>query len=81
MAVDVLTLLLNMDPDKRPTAEQALQHPYFAKYHMPKDEVRTECVCVCVCVCVCLKEKKRGLGVTSVCCLWTGGYMLFYNGI
>ena len=39
MAVEVLTLLLDMDPDKRPTAEQALQHPYFSKYHMPKDEV------------------------------------------
>ena len=38
-AVDVLTLLLNMDPDKRPTAEQALEHKYFQKYHMPKDEV------------------------------------------
>ena len=40
-----------MDPDKRPTAEQALTHPYFEKYHMPKDEV-SMCVCVCVCVCV-----------------------------
>ena len=39
MAVDLLSLLLNMDPDKRPTAELALQHSYFAKYHMPKDEV------------------------------------------
>ena len=39
MAVNLLTLLLTMDPDKRPTAEQALQHPYFSKYHMPKDEV------------------------------------------
>ncbi len=38
-AIDVLILLLNMDPDKRPTAEQALEHRYFAKYHMPKDEV------------------------------------------
>ena len=39
LAVEVLTLLLDMDPDKRPTAEQALEHQYFAKYHMPKDEV------------------------------------------
>ena len=34
-----------------------------------------------VCVCVCLREKKRGLGVTSVRCPRTGGYMLFYNGV
>ena len=27
------------------------------------------CMCVCVCVCVCLKERKRGLGVTSLRCL------------
>ena len=39
LAVEVLTLLLHMDPDKRPTAEQALEHQYFSKYHMPKDEV------------------------------------------
>ena len=34
-------------------------------------------------VCVCLKEKKRGLGVTSVRRPWTGDYniiMLLYNG-
>ena len=46
-AVDLLTLLLNMDPDKRPTAEQALGHRYFQKYHMPKDEV-CEGIIMCV---------------------------------
>ena len=28
-----------MDPDNRPTAEQALSHSYLAKYHDPEDEV------------------------------------------
>ena len=28
-----------MDPDKRPTAAEALDHPYLAKYHDPEDEV------------------------------------------
>lgn len=39
MAIEVLTQLLEMDPDRRPNAEQALNHPYYAKYHLPKDEV------------------------------------------
>ena len=38
-AVDLLLKLLAMDPDKRPSAEQALAHPYLAKYHDPEDEV------------------------------------------
>ena len=38
-AIDLLMKLLDMDPDKRPTAEQALSHPYLAKYHDPEDEV------------------------------------------
>ena len=38
-AIDLLGQLLDMDPDKRPTAEQALGHPYLAKYHDPEDEV------------------------------------------
>jgi p38 MAP kinase len=38
-AIDVLSHLLEMDPDRRPSAEQALEHEYFSKYHLPKDEV------------------------------------------
>jgi p38 MAP kinase len=37
-AVDLLGQLLDMDPDKRPTAAEALDHPYLAKYHDPEDE-------------------------------------------
>lgn len=38
-AIDLLTQLLLLDPERRPTAEQALTHPYLAKYHVPDDEV------------------------------------------
>ena len=39
VAIDLLEKLLTMDPDRRPTAEQALEHPYFSKYHILEDEV------------------------------------------
>ncbi len=39
MAINLLTQLLQMDPERRPSAVEALEHPYFAKYHFPKDEV------------------------------------------
>ncbi|XP_064400308.1 mitogen-activated protein kinase 14-like [Halichondria panicea] len=38
VAIDLLEKLLTMDPDRRPTAEQALGHPYFSKYHIVEDE-------------------------------------------
>ncbi len=41
-AIDLLTQLLTMDPDRRPTAEEVLQHPYLAKYHFAEDEVRID---------------------------------------
>lgn len=29
---------LNLDPDYRPTASEAMEHPYFHTYHDPDDE-------------------------------------------
>ena len=35
----LLDCLLQMDPRKRLTVEQTLEHPYFETYHDPDDEV------------------------------------------
>ncbi|KAI5078916.1 hypothetical protein GOP47_0006587 [Adiantum capillus-veneris] len=37
-AEDLLRRLLQFNPHKRLTAEQALQHPYLAQFHNPMDE-------------------------------------------
>jgi len=37
-AIDLLMRLLLLDPDRRPTAEEALSHPYLAKFHVADDE-------------------------------------------
>lgn len=39
LAVDLLEKMLDLDTDKRLTAEQALAHPYLATYADPEDEV------------------------------------------
>ena len=39
LATDLLDKLLQIDPDRRVTAEQALQHPYLANFADPDDEV------------------------------------------
>lgn len=38
LALDLLSQLLNFDPAKRITCEQALNHPYLAVWHDPADE-------------------------------------------
>lgn len=45
-AIDLLNQLLCLDPDRRPTAAQALEHPYLEQYHCPDDEVSSPCVAV-----------------------------------
>lgn len=37
-ALDLLSQLLQFNPNKRLTAEQSLQHPYLAQFHNPDDE-------------------------------------------
>ncbi|CAD5227072.1 unnamed protein product [Bursaphelenchus xylophilus] len=37
-AIDLLDKILVLDPDRRISVEEALQHPYMAQYSMPSDE-------------------------------------------
>lgn len=37
-ALDLLKNLMQFNPHKRLTAEQALKHPYVAQFHNPDDE-------------------------------------------
>lgn len=37
-ALDLMKSLLQFNPNKRPSAEQCLKHPYVAQFHNPDDE-------------------------------------------
>ena len=39
VAIDLLLKLLVFNPKKRLTAEQALEHPYVADFHIPEEEI------------------------------------------
>lgn len=41
-AIDLLTKMLDLDADRRPTATQALAHPYLSQYADPTDEPISE---------------------------------------
>jgi mitogen-activated protein kinase 7 len=38
LALDLLAKMLNFDPARRITCDQALEHPYLAVWHDPTDE-------------------------------------------
>lgn len=37
-AIDLLEKMLHLDPDRRPTAKEAMEHEYLAAYHDETDE-------------------------------------------
>jgi len=41
-ALDILSKLLQFNPNKRITADQALEHPYLEQFHNPEEEIACE---------------------------------------
>jgi len=41
-AIDLLQRLLMFNPEKRITADEALEHPYIAQFHNPEEEIACE---------------------------------------
>ena len=37
-AINLICKMLEFNPNKRPTANEILKHPYFSKFHNPKEE-------------------------------------------
>lgn len=51
LACDLLDHLLQFDPERRYTVEQALRHPYLEELHCEEDEVRQTKIgdsCCCI---------------------------------
>lgn len=55
LALDLLAQLLNFDPAKRITCEEALKHPYLQVWHDPNDEP----VCRTVSTCLVIDDLTR----------------------
>ena len=41
-AINLITKMLEFNPEKRLTASQILKHPYLSKFHCPKDEYESQ---------------------------------------
>ena len=61
VAIDLLEAMLEIDPDRRITAEQTLAHPYLA-------QVTSVVIHCCVCLSVCLSDPGTPLpGPGDIC--------------
>lgn len=47
LALDLLTRMLEFNPDKRITVQEALEHPFLATYHDPNEELECDRIFSC----------------------------------